>query len=1104
MSERGGDLYLLRHQISFMDSYVTTFVVTACTARRRSRVAPPPRGLEVRRYGSLADKGVLYGRPGRPLFKSKMSDHTPPSRKAHRQEKPFIGISPNLAIPISTTPRFMQPTAASRALVGKDPITSGAKPACSPRPAAQFGADAKVTVRAKTPPSRKFAKSQDISLSPACAPEPDGIAPVAAREALSPYSQCIEDERRRAFSTAVPSLDALLSSLEETSPSPVSSPAPDDFNMSPDAAAEAFLPSSPSRRMPLQSRGSASLGSRRPSDAKGTENVYFSLTPPGKGMTKASADVLEEALSAGLKRLESPRVSDAMPTAAPVVPNIFSPESDKSVAEEEDTESHGISPVGSLWESQIRSQSVAEEEGTELELEVNAAAEAPESDVAEAAAESETLETALVTEAFELGLEAEEPEAAEGTWVPSSLQLDGDGLDDDELDDDEIFASSSELQLAPMSTTAAPALVEAAPMMAPVLLEAVPAASIPPGASPVAPETLVARAAAKRAMAALAAARAMSATMSAACAEMQNEDDKQGADAEEEEDDEEQLSDNMVEAASVEPPRPLGSRQFSLESRQFSLEDYEAQKQKRRRETAPPMLRPSAPRMSRPPSRQQEQPPPEQEQEPPSPAPTSCTKSAAAMDEGGLASPETPQWLRTAEVTLRNTPLPVRPPALTSIKEAAASTASPTVAPSKPLAVSAGRSVAALALTLALVAILGGLVSLHYMSRPTEMRPTDPLLTEITEISPKSLTEISADPLLITMLPLSVADLENVAPVPTMALKNVAPVPTMAHMPTQAVFAPASVDFTSHARAPKSRPKSRAPKPLAPPVWTQIWTGSTALVALPSPPEITLPIRVRLHAPPVFFYAQHGVHHLELASSMAACSVVESAAHGPYSLTGLRLPFPLLAPTPKKSPKVDAALDDAWHPSPAHLALLPFGWHTGAAAELLMPSPPEPEAREKGAPIDRALHALAVAVGSLALLALSILYNPLRPAGRAALAAALAAERTVPVQTTAADVNPEVATFREALLSPPVVTPVVTGSTRKPKSKSARHGARPPTPPPFLSPGTGGTLAYGSESAYRIEVVQGTEGGVRVTPVRRSKRTGHVEGEASSAVLRGK
>ena len=446
------------------------------------------------------------------------------------------------------------------------------------------------------------------------------------------------------------------------------------------------------------------------------------------------------------------------------------------------------------------------------------------------------------------------------------------------------------------------------------------------------------------------------------------------------------------------------------------------------------------------------------------------------MDEGGLASPETPQWLRTAEVTLRTTPLPVRPAALTSIKEAAASTASPTVAPSKPLAVSAGRSVAALALTLALVAILGGLVSLHYMSRPTEMRPTDPLLT--------------------TMLPLSVADLENVAPVPTMALKNVAPVPTMAHMPTQAVFAPASVDFTSHARAPKSRPKSRAPKSLAPPVWTQIWTGSTALVALPSPPEITLPIRVRLHAPPVFFNAQHGVHHLELASSMAACSVVESAAHGPYSLTGLRLPFPLLAPTPKKSPKVDAALDDAWHPSPAHLALLPFGWHTGAAAELLMPSPPEPEAREKGAPIDRALHALAVAVGSLALLALSILYNPLRPAGRAALAAALAAERTVPVQTTAADVNPEVATFREALLSPPVAA----GSTRKPKSK----GARPPTPPPFLSPGTGGLLAYGSESAYRIEVVQGTEGGVRVTPVRRSKRTGNVEGEASSAVLRGK
>jgi hypothetical protein len=234
---------------------------------------------------------------------------------------------------------------------------------------------------------------------------------------------------------------------------------------------------------------------------------------------------------------------------------------------------------------------------------------------------------------------------------------------------------------------------------------------------------------------------------------------------------------------------------------------------------------------------------------------------------------------------------------------------------------------------------------------------------------------------------------------------------------------------------------------------------------------------------------------------MAACSVAEAAAHGPYSLTGLRLPYPVHAPTPKVFPKVDAARDDAWQPTPAHLALLPFGWHTGAAAELLMPSPPEPdasvnEASVKGAPFARGMHALAIAVLSLALLALSILYNPLRPAGRAALAAVLAAEHTVQVQTTAAAVNPEVATIGEALLSPPVAA----GSTRKPKSK----GARPPTPPPFLSPGTGGLLAYGSESAYRIEVVQGTEGGVRVTPVRRSKRTGHVEGEASSAVLRGK
>jgi hypothetical protein len=986
---------------------------------------------------------------------------TPPSRKAHRQEKPFIGISPNLAIPISTTPRFMQPTAASRALVGKDPITSGGKPACSPRPAAPFGADAKVTVRAKTPPSRKFAKSHEIGLSPACAPERDGIASAAAREALSPSSQCIEEERRRAFSTAVPSLDALLSSLEETSPSPFSSPAPDEFHRSPDAAAEAFLPPSPSRRMPLQSRGSASLGSRRPSDAKGTENVYFSLTPPGKGMAKsalASADVLEEALSAGLKRLESPRVSDAMPTAAPVVPNIFSPESDTSVAEEEDTE---------------------------LEVEVDAAAEAPKSEVAEAAA---------AAEAFELGLEedteleaAAEPEAAEGAWVPSSLQLDGDGLDDDRLDgdgldDDEIFANSSEMHLASMPTQA-PELVDAVPTTASELIEAVPAASIPPGASPVAPETLVARAAAKRAMAALAAARAMSATMSAACAEMHTEEDKGGADAEEEED-EEQLSGNMVEAAPVEPPRPLRSRQFSLD-------DYEAQKQ-RRRETAPPMLRPSAPpstapRMNRPLSRQQEQPPPQQEQEQvqelPSPAPTSCTKSAAAADEGGLegglASPETPQWLRTAEVTLRNTPLPVRPPALTtaltSIKEAAASTVSPKLTPnavlSKPSTYSAGRSVAALALTLALIATVGGLVSLH-MSRPTEPRPTEPLPT--------------------TTLPLSAVDIERVV-VSAIDIERVTMERRDEHMPTQAVFAPACVDFTSLTRAPKSRPK-RTPKSPA-------WTGSTALVALPSQPEITLPISVRLHAPPAFFHAQHDAHYLDLACSMAACSVAEAAAHGPYSLTGLRLPYPVHAPTPKVSPKVDAARDDAWQPTPAHLALLPFGWHTGAAAELLMPSPPEPdasvnEASVKGAPFARGMHALAIAVLSLALLALSILYNPLRPAGRAALAAVLAAEHTVQVQTTAAAVNPEVATIGEALLSPPVAA----GSTRKPKSK----GARPPTPPPFLSPGTGGLLAYGSESAYRIEVVQGTEGGVRVTPVRRSKRTGHVEGEASSAVLRGK
>eukprot|EP00900_Chrysochromulina_parva_P002832 jgi/Chrpa1/1254/Chrysochromulina_OHIO_Genome00018076-RA len=838
---------------------------------------------------------------------------TPPSRKAHRQEKPFIGISPNLAIPISTTPRFMQPTAASRALVGKDPITSGGKPACSPRPAAPFGADAKVTVRAKTPPSRKFAKSHEIGLSPACAPERDGIASAAAREALSPSSQCIEEERRRAFSTAVPSLDALLSSLEETSPSPFSSPAPDEFHRSPDAAAEAFLPPSPSRRMPLQSRGSASLGSRRPSDAKGTENVYFSLTPPGKGMAKsalASADVLEEALSAGLKRLESPRVSDAMPTAAPVVPNIFSPESDTSVAEEEDTE---------------------------LEVEVDAAAEAPKSEVAEAAAEAEAFELGLEEEDTELEAAAA-PEAAEGAWVPSSLQLDGDGLDDDRLDgdgldhdeifasssemhldDDEIFASSSEMHLASMPTPA-PELVDAVPTTASELIEAVSAASIPPGASP---------------------------------------------------------------------------------------------------------------------------------------------------------------WLRTAEVTLRNTPLPVRPPALTtaltSIKEAAASTVSPKLTPnavlSKPSTYSAGRSVAALALTLALVATVGGLVSLH-MSRPTEPRPTEPLPT--------------------TTLPLSAVDIERVV-VSAVDIERVTTERRGEHVPTQAVFAPACVDFTSLTRAPKSRPK-RTPKSPA-------WTGSTALVALPSQPEITLPISVRLHAPPAFFHAQHDAHYLDLACSMAACSVAEAAAHGPYSLTGLRLPYPVHAPTPKVFPKVDAARDDAWQPTPAHLALLPFGWHTGAAAELLMPSPPEPEASVneasvKGAPFARGMHALAIAVLSLALLALSILYNPLRPAGRAALAAVLAAEHTVQVQTTAAAVNPEVATIGEALLSPPVAA----GSTRKPKSK----GARPPTPPPFLSPGTGGLLAYGSESAYRIEVVQGTEGGVRVTPVRRSKRTGHVEGEASSAVLRGK
>jgi hypothetical protein len=374
--------------------------------------------------------------------------------------------------------------------------------------------------------------------------------------------------------------------------------------------------------------------------------------------------------------------------------------------------------------------------------------------------------------------------------------------------------------------------------------------------------------------------------------------------------------------------------------------------------------------------------------------------------------------------------------------------------------------VAALALTLALVATVGGLVSLH-MSRPTEPRPTEPLPT--------------------TTLPLSAVDIERVV-VSAVDIERVTTERRGEHVPTQAVFAPACVDFTSLTRAPKS---------LAPPAWT----GSTALVALPSPPEITLPISVRLHAPPAFFHAQHDAHYLDLACSMAACSVAEAAAHGPYSLTGLRLPYPVHAPTPKVSPKVDAARDDAWQPTPAHLALLPFGWHTGAAAELLMPSPPEPdasvnEASVKGAPFARGMHALAIAVLSLALLALSILYSPLRPAGRAALAAVLAAEHTVQVQTTAAAVNPEVATIGEALLSPPVAA----GSTRKPKSK----GARPPTPPPFLSPGTGGLLAYGSESAYRIEVVQGTEGGVRVTPVRRSKRTGHVEGEASSAVLRGK
>ena len=73
------------------------------------------------------------------------------------------------------------------------------------------------------------------------------------------------------------------------------------------------------------------------------------------------------------------------------------------------------------------------------------------------------------------------------------------------------------------------------------------------------------------------------------------------------------------------------------------------------------------------------------------------------------------------------------------------------------------------------------------------------------------------------------------------------------------------------------------------------------------------------------------------------------------------------------------------------------------------------------------------------------------------------------------------------LLSPAVATP---------RKAEGVQGARPPrrsrnpTPPRFLSPTEGGTPhAYGREAAYRIEVTPG-EDGVRVTPLRRSKRTG--------------
>ena len=892
-----------------------------------------------------------------------MSQNTTPTA----ERRAIVGVSPYNAIPVGL-PRFMQPTAASRsardASLHGSPRAKDSPSAASyvPRPAPQFGSDAKGAV-AYTPPRKGTTPRQSPKAIAALRESEAALCRVLAAVAA-------EQQEEQAAAAAV--------TLEPS-------------------VATAEPPNSPKRRPSLQDVTSTLHNSpispgRRPSrssdakeNAKGTENLFFSLSPPGKAL-KQSPLVLEQALNAGLSRLESPRVSEAgiggrlsevslameagpradaeasltFDSAVPVVPSIFSPES--------------VASLDSMLRDSLSPQMA------EAPLERKEMAEAPPEAQPEPELKAEAEMVEMDIEEEQEGLEAEGVEAEHCAAAP----------------------------------------VEAPP-------------------SPIAPETLIARAAAGRAHAALAAARAAVASMLHDESE-ENNDEVEEAEAE--------------GGVSSGAPAPAMTRTGT----DFTLEEFEARKRLKRRETAPPATRPPVPTMNRPPPRQQ-------------PAGTEATITMAATEAvahspppaaGGtagaesLTSPETPQWLRAAEVTLANTPLPLRPPAFdadervdddadegvdegeSDTERRRDSTASMARSGSRRLS-RMGDSSSCMSPS--------GLLGSPYVA-PAEAAARAPPSAGASA-SPRCASLASA--LTTALMTAATAATVGLALLGVYALARGAAV-AVSGGPTASNDGWVSLAEDELSAAPLTSAL------VAPPALDLVPAAAAVAEARlrPTSPDVTSPSGLGMElmvvdAPPMISLPTITVH-------LAAAPTVSFPSEiGAYPLKGLRLPQPVLAPHP---PETASEAAGPLQPSPAHLALIPTAYHAAAAAELLMPEPP-PRA-PRASTLGTALAMLLTAAATLGLLSVTTILNPLR------------------MHSTLGEF------VREVLGGE-----VAVHATALPKGPAANAGrarrGRNPTPPRFLSPEAGG-LNYGAEVAYRIERSDSAEMGVRLTPVRRSKR----------------